>query len=88
MMKENVRNVIAVGLSGIISLLRIMPQRKAQKFLLLNLYGYKVLFPYVSDKSINTYVWKDEWSETLFDRYKQFVNEVFDNAVIEIEEKE
>lgn len=87
-MKENVRNVIAVGLSGIISLLRIMPQRKAQKFLLLNLYGYKVLFPYVSDKSINTYVWKDEWSETLFDRYKQFVNEVFDNAVIEIEEKE
>lgn len=86
-MKKNARNIIAVGLSGIISLLKLMPQRKAQKYLLLNLYGYKDLSLYVSDKNINTYVWRDEGAEAKFSIYKQFVNEVFANAVIEIEEK-
>ena len=87
-MKKNARNIIAVGLSRIVSLLKIMPQRKAQKHLLLTFYGYQDLFLYVSDKNVNTYVWRDESAETLFARYKQFVNEVFDNAIIEIEEKE
>lgn len=86
-MKKNARNIITVGLSRIISLFRLMPQRKAQKYLLLKLYGYQDLFLYVSDKNVNTYVWKDDKAETLFARYKQFVNEVFDNSVIEIEEK-
>lgn len=87
-MKKNTKNIFAVGLSRIISLFRLMPPRKAQKLLLLRLYGYQDLSLYVSDKNINTYVWKDDKAETLFARYKQFVNEVFDNAIIEIEEKE
>lgn len=86
-MKKNARNVIAVGLSRILSLFGVMSQRKAQKLLLLNLYGFQHLAPYVSDKNINTYVWRDERAETLFARYKQFVNAVFANAEIEIEEK-
>lgn len=87
-MKKNAKNIIAMGLSRIISLFRIMPQRKAKKLLLLKLYGYQDLTLYVSDKNINTYVWRDERAETLFARYKQFVHEVFANAVIEIEERQ
>ena len=87
-MKKNARNAIAVGFSRIMSLLRLMPGRKAQKLSLLWLYGYRDLSLYVSDKNVNIYIWKDERAEMLFARYKQFVNEVFNRAEIEIEEKE
>ena len=87
-MRKNARNYIAVGLSRMMSLFRLVPQRKALKRLLLWLYGYQDLSLYLSDKNVNTYVWRDERAEPLFARYKQFVNEVFTHAVIEIEEKE
>ena len=86
-MKKNAKNIISVGLSRIISLFRIMPLRKAQKLLLLNLYGYQDIIPYVSDRNVNTFVWRDEGAEQMFAIYKEFIGKVFDDAVLEIEER-
>lgn len=58
-----------------------------KKKTLLWLYGYKDLENYISNKNINTFVWRDINAEQIFERYKQFMAEVFQNLEIEIEEK-
>ena len=62
-------------------------RNKAQKILLLKMYGYSDLEQYVSDKSINTYIWKDAMAEAKFDRYKEFMRKVFKDLDLEIEER-
>ena len=72
---------------NIAGIMRLMPKRRTQKKMLLWLYGYKDLAPYVSDRNVNTFVWRDEKAEQMFAKYKEFIGKVFDNAVLEIEEK-
>lgn len=62
-------------------------QKKLYKKLLLNLYGYSDLNHYVSDKNINTFIWKDTKAEVKFERYKIFMGKVFKNLELEIEER-
>lgn len=86
-MKRNLRNIITIMVQNIAGIMRLMPKRSAQKKMLLWLYGYKDLAPYVSDRNVNTFVWRDEKAEQMFAKYKEFIGKVFDNAVLEIEEK-
>ena len=61
--------------------------RYIQKKAILLLYGYRGLDEYCSDRQINTFIWKDENAEPMFIRYKELMNKVYDNPIIEIEER-
>lgn len=86
-MRKNIKNIVTVIVQNIAGVMRLMPKRRAQKDMLLRLYGYQDLAPYVSDRNVNTFVWRDERSEQMFARYKEFIGNVFDDAVLEIEER-
>lgn len=86
-MKKNLKNIVAVLVQNFAGALRLMPKRRAQKNMLLWLYGYKDLAPYVSDRNVNTFIWWDERAEQIFAKYKEFIGKVFDDAVLEIEER-
>lgn len=86
-LKPNMRNRIASLLSKLIGRKDLLRQRSVFRNMALWLYGYRDLEAYVSKRQINTFVWKDEQAEYKFERYKQMMNEVYDKAQIEIEEK-
>jgi len=86
-MKKNLKNIITVFAQNIAGILKFMPKCRVQKNMLLWLYGYKELAPYVSDRNVNTFVWRDERAEQMFVKYKEFISKVYDNAVLEIEER-
>ena len=86
-MKKNLKNIVTVMVQNIVGSMRLIPKRRAQKNMLLSLYGYKELAPYVSDRNVNTFIWRDEGSEQMLAKYKEFIGKVFDDAVLEIEEK-
>ena len=86
-MKKNLRNIATVVVQDIVGTMGLMPKRRIQKTMLLWLYGYKDLAPYVSDRNVNTFVWRDEKAEQMFAKYKEFIGKVFDDAVLEIEER-
>lgn len=85
--RHNIKNRIVGALSRLICLFGIYNQKKAYKNLLLVLYGYTDLDKYISDKSINTFVWRDKDAEEKFYRYKEFMGKVYDDLAIEIEER-
>lgn len=86
-MKRNARNSIALALATLAATLHISSKRKATKRILLSLYGFRDLNPYVSDFNVNTFIWRDENAEQMFDRYKCFMSKVYNNLAIEIEER-
>jgi UDP-N-acetylmuramate dehydrogenase len=86
--RKNIPNFfISIILSILIRLRLIHNHTKTEKNLLLCIYGYFDLFPYVSDRNINTFIWKDNRSEEKFSRYKRFMNRAYKGLVVEIEEK-
>ncbi len=74
---------------GILSLLHVPKEKKQhlQKVFFLRLTGYKDLIPYISDKTMITYIWKDEKADSLFPKYVRFMNEVLKTDKMEIEIK-
>lgn len=87
-MKKNVKNIVAIIIAKLVGITGKTNKKLMLKRLLLLLYGYKDLCTYISDKQINTYVWKDADAELKFVRYKEFMGKVFSNLVIEIEERQ
>lgn len=85
--RRNVKNILSAICIKTAGMLRIASPAVVQKRMLLWLYGYKDLDRYISDKNINTFVWGDQFAEQAFERYKQFMSEVYKNLEIEIEEK-
>ena len=85
--RRNVKNILSAICIKTAGMLRIASPAVVQKRMLLWLYGYKDLDRYISDKNINTFVWGDQFAEHAFERYKQFMSEVYKNLEIEIEEK-
>lgn len=53
--------------------------------LLLRLYGYSDVIPYVSKKNINCFLWLDEGADAAFVHYQEFMNKCFDCGPLEIE---
>lgn len=86
-MRLNLRNVIVKIAMRIISLLTGRPFPYLQKKIVLFLYGYNDLNKYISNRQINTFIWKDYMAEKKFVRYKEMMNKVYKNMTIEIEEK-
>lgn len=85
--KTNVRNVIALSIAGVLGKLRLADNKRCYKKIILALYGYKDIAPYVSDRNINTFIWRDEGAEQAFERYKQLMGKMNKKMRIEIEEK-
>ena len=79
--------MIAKLASVMVGLKSVPAQRLAEKRTLLFFYGYRDLNNYISDRQINTFVWRDAEAEQKFDRYKEFMAKVFRNLTIEIEER-
>lgn len=86
-MKRNFRNkIVNVAKRILPGILKCQP-RYIQKKAILLLYGYRELDRYTSDRQINTFIWKDEKAEEMFERYKEMMNKVYDNPIMEVEEK-
>ena len=86
--KRNIRNGVAKVMAAVAGKAGIANRRLAYKKLLLSIYGYGDLNDYISDKKINTFVWRNADAEQKFIRYKEFMGKVFDNLTIEIEERQ
>lgn len=85
--KSNIKNIIIFIIAKIVTLLHISHSQRLKKKMLLMFYGYVDLDRYISDKQINTFIWRDADAETKFVRYKEFMSHVYDNLVQEIEER-
>ncbi len=85
--KHNVRNILSSFVVKAIGIFNISNPTLARKKLLLLLYGYRDLDKYISNKNINTFVWRDKDAEEKFYRYKEFMGKVYDDLAIEIEER-
>ena len=86
-MRKNLRNITAVCIAHIGGKLRIGTYRYLLKQSLLRLYGYQRIDAYVSDKNVNTFVWRDEQAELMFPIYKEMMNKIYNHATLEIEER-
>ena len=86
--KRNVKNIAAFLFAKVAGVSRLGYEMRVYKQLLLNLYGYTDLNNYISDKQLNTFVWRDAGAEEKFVRYKDFMGKVFKRLTIEIEEKQ
>ena len=61
--------------------------RKALKNILLTLYGYKKLERYISDRNLNTFIWRDDNAEHCFELYTEFMCKAHKKLTMEIEIK-
>ncbi len=85
--KYNLKNLIASLIAKVSNVFHVANQKYMFKQMLLWLYGYKDLNPYISDKQINIFVWRDAIAEEKFARYKEFMGKVYDGLELEIEER-
>ncbi len=86
-MRRNFKNMMVSLIVRIEGAMFFSSPVKLKKRTLLWLYGYRDLDKYISDKNINTFIWKDENSETAFKLYKEFMSRVYKDLKQEIEEK-
>ena len=86
-MRRNWRNKVTNGIVRLFEIIYVGSSRKVMKEVLLTLYGDRQLAPYVSDKNVNTFIWRDNQAEQMFGLYKAFMGKVYDQLQIEIEEK-
>ena len=86
-LRRNFKNLFSLAVEKLVEMLGVSNSVLIKKHILLRLYGYRDLEHYISDKNINIFVWRDDYSEQAFERYKQFMSEVFRFLEIEIEEK-
>ena len=85
--RYNAKNRLVAIVSNMMSKLGA-DKKRIYKNMLLWLYGYTDLNRYISDKQINTFVWRDAEAEEKFVRYKEFMSKVFEDLTIEIEERQ
>ncbi|MDL2306172.1 FAD-binding protein [Bacteroides sp. OttesenSCG-928-D19] len=86
--KRNLRNIIGEKIANLLFKLSVINKRaKILKKIILLLYGYKHLDKYISDKNINTFIWRDDESELAFEHYKRFMKMYCEDLEMEIEEK-
>ncbi len=59
--------------------------KKYRKSFLLTIAGHRNLIPYVSDKQIITFIWRDNSADLFFDEYLSFMKDVCKTDRVEIE---
>lgn len=62
-----------------------LEKKRLKKNMLLIISGNKKLIPYVSDKQLITFIWRDEKADVLFPAYLSFIKHVCRSTHIEIE---
>ncbi len=73
--------------SRIISLFVSADKRKAKiKNFILIITGYKDLAPYISDRQMITFIWRDEKADDCFPRYLEFMSRIYMTDSVEIQE--
>ena len=87
-LKKNIKNRIAVIMARMAGITGKANYRFVLKRMLLFLYGYTDLNTYISDRQINTFVWRDAIAEQKFVLYKEFMSKVYCGLKLEIEEKQ
>lgn len=60
-------------------------KKKWNKNVLLTISGYRKLIPYVSDKQLITFIWRDECADKYFEEYLEFMRDVCKTDQVEIE---
>ena len=60
-------------------------KNKYQKSFLLTITGHRHLIPYVSDKQLITFIWRDDNADEFFDEYLTFMRDVCKTDRVEIE---
>lgn len=93
--KERKRKITSLGISKapFVILLRLTDYLFRDKHfykirrneLLLRLYGYRDVIPYISKKNSNCFLWLDSNADKQFIRYMEFMNKCFDCGPLEIE---
>lgn len=86
-LRYNYRNRIAANMANMLGRFKLSDKKRAYKWFILWFYGYRDLYPYISDKLLNTFIWRDEYAEKKFVRYKELMGKVYDNLEQEIEER-
>lgn len=61
--------------------------RKVKKNVLLLCYGYRTLDKYISDRNLNTFIWRDGEAESYFGQYEEFMKKTNKQLTMEIEIK-
>ena len=62
-----------------------IPIEKLNKDFLCKISGYKDLAPYISDKEISIFVWRDSNADEMFEKYLEFLSKVYKTYRVEIE---
>lgn len=86
--RKNLKYYLVLAVKGIV--LITSSRAKAVKSAIdmqVKQYGYEDIRSYISDKNINTFIWKDEKSVDAFERYKGLMSKIFINPISEIEIK-
>lgn len=89
-LKKNIRNLLVRICNKITAICTtdIVKRQHIGKMLFLTLYHCKYLAPYISDKNIGCYVWKDVNADRYFEKYMHFMHTACKNCELEIEVKE
>lgn len=87
--KKNLRNCIILGINFFLRCLNIqeLTRKKTLKIMLLLLYNKLELKQYISDKSIQCFLWKDEKADLHFDSFIELFNDFANSPIMEIEQK-
>ena len=85
--RKNIKNAISAICVKVAGWIGYSDKAIVQKHTLLRLYGYRDLDQYISNKTINTFIWRDICAEHKFCRYKQFMSKVYRDLKMEIEER-
>lgn len=74
--------------SKALSLLQMNSEKKKEfeKRFILFISGYISLAPYISNKQMIIFIWKDEGADKAFPKYLEFMNKIYKTDKIEIEE--
>lgn len=85
MKKTRIAGFITRRIDQFGAIFKVKSPLRFRKSCLLVLYGYYDLDPYISDKNLNCFIWRDEKADEKFIRYKKFINKISTSNRLEIE---
>jgi UDP-N-acetylmuramate dehydrogenase len=62
-------------------------QEQIKRYIYFSLLGYSSILPYISRKSINCFIWRDDNADVAFLKYKEWMKKVYKTEHLEIEIK-
>lgn len=78
---------LIIKILSLFSKLFLIKDKSLLKKILLFMYGDKSLDKYISDRNLNTFIWRDEQADIYFFTYRKFMEKICDGLTMEIEIK-